>query len=115
MTEAEIEHLMTAAKGNRYGHRDATMILVAYRRGLRTAELADLQWQTNERFEETFGLQPVTAFSMRFVKAFQQTSLLARALFRQFPFQRSQNKVLDYSHFTSVIEKSIVGRKNRFR
>ena len=31
MTEAEFEHLMTAAKSNRYGHRDATMILVAYR------------------------------------------------------------------------------------
>ena len=28
---------MDAAKGNRYGHRDATMILVAYRHGLRVA------------------------------------------------------------------------------
>ena len=28
---------MNAAKGNRYGHRDATMILVAYRHGLRAA------------------------------------------------------------------------------
>jgi hypothetical protein len=31
MTEAEVERLMDAATGNRYGHRDATMILVAYR------------------------------------------------------------------------------------
>jgi Phage integrase family len=35
---------MTAAKGNRYGHRDATMIIMAYRHGLRAAELVDLQW-----------------------------------------------------------------------
>jgi integrase len=35
---------MEAAKGNRYGRRDATMILVAYRHGLRAAELVDLRW-----------------------------------------------------------------------
>jgi integrase len=35
---------MEAAKDNRYGHRDATMTLVAYRHGLRAAELVDLHW-----------------------------------------------------------------------
>jgi integrase len=35
---------MTAAKKNRWGHRDATMILVAYRHGLRVSELVDLRW-----------------------------------------------------------------------
>ena len=44
MTEAEVERLMDAATGNRYGHRDATMILVAYRHGLRVSELVDLRW-----------------------------------------------------------------------
>jgi site-specific recombinase XerD len=34
LTEAEVERLLTATKGNRWGHRDATMILVAYRHGL---------------------------------------------------------------------------------
>ena len=34
LTEAEIERLIEAAKDNRWGHRDATMILVAYRHGL---------------------------------------------------------------------------------
>ncbi len=43
LTEAEIEKLIKAAKGNRYGHRDATMILVAYRHGLRTSEVTDLR------------------------------------------------------------------------
>ena len=36
--------LIEAAKGNRWGHRDATMILVAYRHGLRVSELVDLRW-----------------------------------------------------------------------
>ena len=44
LTEAEVERLMTAARKNRWGHRDATMILVAYRHGLRAAELVDLRW-----------------------------------------------------------------------
>jgi hypothetical protein len=41
LTEAEVEKLMNAARGNRYGHRDATMGLVAYWHGLRAAELVD--------------------------------------------------------------------------
>jgi integrase len=45
LTEAEVEKLIEAAKGNRYGHRDATMILVAYRHGLRASEVCDLQWE----------------------------------------------------------------------
>jgi type 1 fimbriae regulatory protein FimB/type 1 fimbriae regulatory protein FimE len=44
LTEAEVEKLMAATKGNRYGHRDATMILVGYRHGLRASELTDLRW-----------------------------------------------------------------------
>ena len=44
LTEAEVEKLIEVAKGNRYGRRDATMILVAYRHGLRASELVDLRW-----------------------------------------------------------------------
>jgi len=44
LTEAEVEKLMNAATGNRHGHRDASMVLVAYRHGLRAAELVDLRW-----------------------------------------------------------------------
>ncbi len=44
LTEAEVEKLIGAARGNRYGHRDATMILVAFRHGLRASELTDLRW-----------------------------------------------------------------------
>jgi type 1 fimbriae regulatory protein FimB/type 1 fimbriae regulatory protein FimE len=48
LTEAEVGRLMNAAKANRWGHRDATMILVAYRHGLRAAELVDLRWDQIE-------------------------------------------------------------------
>ena len=44
LTEAEVERLMDAARKNRWGHRDATMVLVAYRHGFRPAELVDLRW-----------------------------------------------------------------------
>ena len=44
LTDAEFAALAEAAKGNRWGHRDATMIAVAYRHGLRAAELVDLRW-----------------------------------------------------------------------
>jgi integrase len=44
LTEAEVERLIKATRDNRYGHRDATMILVAYRHGLRVSELVDLRW-----------------------------------------------------------------------
>src|SRR5215831_8627844 len=49
LTEREVERLMDCArKYGRYGHRDATMILVAYRHGLRASEVCDLQWQQIE-------------------------------------------------------------------
>ena len=44
LTETEIEKLIEAAKGNRYGHRDATKILVAYGHGLRASEICELTW-----------------------------------------------------------------------
>jgi type 1 fimbriae regulatory protein FimB/type 1 fimbriae regulatory protein FimE len=44
LTEAEVWKLIEAAKGNRWGHRDATMLLVAFRHGLRASELVDLRW-----------------------------------------------------------------------
>ena len=37
LTDAEVARLIDAGGKNRYGHRDATMVLVAYRHGLRAA------------------------------------------------------------------------------
>src|SRR5664279_1340792 len=48
LVPAEIEKLIKAAKDGRWGHRDATLILVGYRHGLRAVELAGLQWDQVE-------------------------------------------------------------------
>jgi len=45
LTEREVDLLCDAArKRGRYGQRDATMILMAYRHGLRVSELVALRW-----------------------------------------------------------------------
>jgi type 1 fimbriae regulatory protein FimB/type 1 fimbriae regulatory protein FimE len=44
LTEREVERLMKAAADNRWAHRDATAILIAYRHGLRASELVALRW-----------------------------------------------------------------------
>ena len=43
-TPDEVEKLIAAAKLGRHGHRDATLILAAFRHGLRVSELVDLRW-----------------------------------------------------------------------
>jgi site-specific recombinase XerD len=48
LTPGEVEALVEAAKTNRHGHRDVTMILLAFRHGLRAAELCDLRWDQVE-------------------------------------------------------------------
>jgi integrase len=40
----EIEKLIAATKHSRYQHRDATLILVTYRHGLRASEVCELEW-----------------------------------------------------------------------
>jgi hypothetical protein len=37
----EVGELMEAAKDNRYGHRDSTIILLSFRHGLRASEVWD--------------------------------------------------------------------------
>ena len=44
LTEREIDKLMDAARRNRWGHRDATAIFIAYRHGLRASEVVGLRW-----------------------------------------------------------------------
>ena len=46
LTETEVGQLVDAAKkAGRHGHRDATMILVAFKHGLRVSELVLLRWE----------------------------------------------------------------------
>ena len=57
LTPVEIEQLIDSAKKKgRHGNRDAAMILVAYRHGLRVSELVSLRWQ---QIDLTSGLMQV--------------------------------------------------------
>ena len=44
LTPREVDRLIDAAKGNRWAQRDGTLILVAFRHGLRAIEACDLEW-----------------------------------------------------------------------
>jgi integrase len=49
LTPKEVDRLQDAArKHSRYGHRDTTAILIAYRHGLRASELCELTWNMIE-------------------------------------------------------------------
>src|SRR5262249_29353293 len=48
LTEKEVDRLVEVAKQNRWGHRDGTAILIAYRHGLRASELVALRWSEIE-------------------------------------------------------------------
>src|SRR5512139_1026430 len=45
LTAQEVQRLVGAAKDNRWGLRDSTMVLVAFRHGLRASELVDRRWE----------------------------------------------------------------------
>jgi integrase len=84
LTEREVEQLMVAARQNRHGHRDATMILIAFRHGLRASELVDLHWDqvdfnravlhVRRAKGGTTSVHPLTGSEMRALRRLQRES-----------------------------------------
>jgi integrase len=82
LTEKEVEKLMDVARENRWGHRDATAILLAYRHGLLASELVglrwdDIDWQTStlhvRRSKGGIGTrQPLAARELRALRRLQR-------------------------------------------
>jgi integrase len=61
LTPDEVERLIEIAKANRHGHRDALMVLLAYRHGLRAAEVVDLRWEQVDWKGATLSVRRVMA------------------------------------------------------
>jgi integrase len=84
LTEHEVDTLMAAARKNRHGHRNATMILTAFRHGLRPSELVDLRWDQVDFNRAvlhvcrakggTPSVQPLTGSEMRALRRLQRES-----------------------------------------
>jgi type 1 fimbriae regulatory protein FimB/type 1 fimbriae regulatory protein FimE len=48
LTAAEVQKLIKATKDSRYSQRDAALLLIAFRHGLRASEICDLDWSQVE-------------------------------------------------------------------
>jgi len=82
---------MDAARKNRRGHRDATMILIAYRHGLRASEVCGLQWSQFDLGQGTVhinrlkngvaGVHPLGGTELRALRKLQREEPESRFLF----------------------------------
>jgi integrase len=54
LTEHEVGRLIEAVKDNRWGHRDATIFLIAFRHGLRASELVRVHIGTRHAIHQAW-------------------------------------------------------------
>jgi integrase len=119
LTEIEIEKLMKAAKGNRWGQRDSTMILIAFRHGLRASELCELQWSHVE-FETgnlhlrrakggVTGTHPLRGDELRALR------VLKREAKSPFMFVTERGTPFTVSGFAKLIERAGIEAKLPFK
>ena len=84
LTEDEIERLRKAAGANRNGFRDAAMILVAFRHGMRASELVTLRWDAidldqgkvhcNRRKNGAPSVHPLAGIELRALRRLERES-----------------------------------------
>jgi integrase len=113
LTATEVDKLIEAAKGNRQGHRDATMILLAYRHGLRASEVCDLRWDQVD-FDQailhvrrvkagTPSTHPLTGAELRALRRLQ------REVASPFVFVSERGSPFTVSGFRRMIERAASG------
>src|SRR5215467_12308995 len=91
LTEREVERLMKAAGNSRHGHRDATMILMSFRHGLRASELCSLRWEqadlvhgrlhVNRLKNGMPSVHPLTGIELRALRRLQREQRPGRFVF----------------------------------
>jgi type 1 fimbriae regulatory protein FimB/type 1 fimbriae regulatory protein FimE len=116
LTPTEVERLIEAAKDNRQGHRDATMILIAYRHGLRASELCDLQWTQVDFEGATLAVtrikngspatHPLTGRELRALRRLQRESASS-----PFVFVSERGAPFSVSGFRRLIERAAEAAK----
>ncbi len=84
LTTDEVEKLIDSASTNRQGYRDALMVLLAFRHGLRAAEVCDLRWEQIDFAAATLHVRrikhgtpathPLTGREMRALRKHQRAS-----------------------------------------
>jgi integrase len=118
LTEREVEALIAATKGNRWGQRDATMLLIAFRHGLRASEVCGLQWSDIEFETATLHLRrakggatsthPLLGDELRALR------VLKREAKSPFIFVTERGAPFSVSGLAKLIERAGVGAKLPF-
>jgi len=111
LTIDEVERLIEAAKNNRYGHRDALMVLIAFRHGLRAGEICDLRWEQVDfktaslhvrRLKNgTPSTHPLTGRELRALRRHQRESTKS-----PFVFVSERDAPLSAPGFSRMVERS---------
>ena len=118
LTDGEVEKLIEAVGDNRHGHRDALMVLMAYRHGLRAAEVVDLRWEQLDfktaslhvrRVKNgTPSTHPLTGRELRELRRHQRESAKS-----PFVFVSERGAPLSASGFSRMIERAACGGEAR--
>jgi type 1 fimbriae regulatory protein FimB/type 1 fimbriae regulatory protein FimE len=116
LTTDEVDRLIEAAKSNRYGHRDALMVLLAFRHGLRAGEICDLQWEQIDfktaslhvrRLKNgTPSTHPLTGRELRALRRHQRESRRS-----PFVFVSERGAPLSAPGFSRMVERAAVSAR----
>lgn len=119
LTQREVEKLIDAAKGNRYGARDSAIVLIGFRHGLRASELCELQWSDVEFESATLhlrrakggqtGTHPLLGDELRMLRA------LKREAKSPFIFVSERGAPFTVSGLAKLIERAGVEAKMPFK
>jgi integrase len=116
LTIDEVERLIEAAKDNRYGHRDALMVLLAFRHGLRAGEVVDLRWDQIDFKAATLHVHrlksgrpsthPLTGRELRALRRHQRESVKS-----PFVFVSERGAPLSPPGFSRMVERAALAAK----
>ena len=122
LTEREVERLMKAAADNRWGHRDATAILIAYRQGLRASELVALRWddidlQTGKLHVRrakggAASVHPIGARESRALRKLQRDAIAASTMASPYVFVSERGSPLSVAGYQRMVARA--GEAARF-